>query len=174
MSSSKHISSLAPQWSTPLSTSPPPTSNSSDHPVAKGRTKSNQSHPVGVNLLAEDGNISWVEFSPPYHSHLVKSTVALVPHPVHVVKKLLNREGNLTFFNLQKGGHKANDAQKEKKCLAWKQSRAAKHERACEATKVAKLPTHEWQCKACGRKFKSCKTARKHKCTATKVESVGG
>ena len=27
----------------------------------------------------EDGNISWVEFTPPYHSHLVKCAVALVP-----------------------------------------------------------------------------------------------
>ncbi|KAH9048627.1 hypothetical protein EDB83DRAFT_2522898 [Lactarius deliciosus] len=139
MSFSEHISSPAPQRSTPLSTGPPPTSNSSDHPVAKGRAKSNWSHPVSVdlsvfdilnifrrcwflsrpNLLAnaisaqktEDGNISWVEFSPPYHSHLVKSAVALVPHLVHAVKKvmfvyileLLNGEGNLAFFNLQKG-----------------------------------------------------------------------
>jgi hypothetical protein len=37
---------------------------------------------------AEDGNISWVEFSPPFHSHLVKCAVALVPHcacPVPIV-----------------------------------------------------------------------------------------
>ena len=61
---------------------------------------------------AEDGNFSWVEFAPPYHSHLVKCTVALVPHPVQVVKRvmfvyileLLNGEGHMAFFNLQKGG----------------------------------------------------------------------
>ena len=29
---------------------------------------------------------------------------------------------------------------------------------------MAKLPPCEWQCKACGRKFKSYKVARKHKC----------
>jgi hypothetical protein len=31
---------------------------------------------------AEDGNFSWVEFTPQYHSHLVKCAVALVPHPI--------------------------------------------------------------------------------------------
>jgi hypothetical protein len=82
---------------------------------------------------AEDGNISWVEFSPPFHSHLVKCTVVLVPHracPVPTVKKvmfvfileLLNWEGHLAFFDLQKGGCKANNAQKEKQCLAQKWS----------------------------------------------------
>ena len=54
----------------------------------------------------EDGNISWVEFSPHFHSHLVKCAVALVPHPVCKVKKvmfafileLLNKEDHLAFF----------------------------------------------------------------------------
>ena len=87
-----------------------------------------------ANLLAnvistqkeEDGNISWVEFTPQYHSHLVKCTVALVPHPVTKVKQvmfafileLLNREGHMAFFELKKGGCKANNTQKEKWCLA--------------------------------------------------------
>jgi hypothetical protein len=74
---------------------------------------------------AEDRNFLWVEFTPQYHSHLVKCTVALVPHPVQVVKKvmfvyileLLNGVGSLAFFDLQKGGRKANNAQKEKKHL---------------------------------------------------------
>ncbi|KAF8489276.1 hypothetical protein F5888DRAFT_1872570 [Russula emetica] len=56
---------------------------------------------------AEDGNISWVEFTPQFHSHLVKCAVALVPHPVHKVKKvmfgyileLLNGDGHLAFSN---------------------------------------------------------------------------
>ena len=47
-----------------------------------------------ANLLAnvistrkeEDRNISWVEFTPQYHSHLVKCAVALVPHPVTKVE----------------------------------------------------------------------------------------
>ena len=79
---------------------------------------------------AEDRNISWVEFTPQFHSHLVKCAVALVPCPVPRVKKvmfafileLLNGEGHMAFFELQKGGRKANNAQKEKRCLAWKRS----------------------------------------------------
>src|SRR5579863_8299640 len=71
----------------------------------------------------ESGNFSWVEFTPQYHSHLVKCAVALVPHPVLKVKKvlfvyileLLNQEGHLDFFELQK----------EKQCLARKRSRTA-------------------------------------------------
>ncbi|KAI0279252.1 hypothetical protein BC826DRAFT_1081429 [Russula brevipes] len=125
----------------------------------------------------EDGNISWVEFTPQYHSHLVKCAVALVPHPVLKVKKvmfvyileLLNWEGHMAFFKLQKGGRKANNAQKEKRHLARKRSQAAKREREREAAKAAKLPPRERQCMACGRKFKSRKTARKHKCPNSNV-----
>jgi predicted RNA-binding Zn-ribbon protein involved in translation (DUF1610 family) len=130
---------------------------------------------------AEDGNISWVEFTPQYHSHLVKCAVPLVPHPVAKVKKvmfvyileLLNREGHVAFFELQKGGRKASTAQKEKRRLARKRSRAAKRERDQEAAKVAKQPPREQQCVACGRKFNSRKTASKHKCPKSKVERVG-
>src|SRR5712691_8670870 len=79
---------------------------------------------------AEDGKISWVEFTPHFHSHLVKCAVALVPHPVHKVKKvmfafileLLDGEGDSAFFDLQKGGRQANNAQKEKRRLARKRS----------------------------------------------------
>jgi predicted RNA-binding Zn-ribbon protein involved in translation (DUF1610 family) len=129
---------------------------------------------------AEDGNISWVEFDPPFHSHLVKCAVALVPRlgcPVPMVKRvmfvfileLLNQEGHLAFFDLQKGGRKANNAQKEKRRLARKRSRAAKREREREADKMAHLPTRERSCLGCGRKFNSRKTAKKHKCPDSKV-----
>jgi len=130
---------------------------------------------------AEDGNISWVEFTPQYHSHLVKCAVALVPHPVHKVKQvmfgfileLLNQEGHVAFFELQKGGRKANNAQKEKRRLARKRSRASKRERDREAAKAAKQPSiRERQCVACGRKFNSRKTARKHKCPKSKVVRI--
>jgi hypothetical protein len=91
-----------------------------------------------VNVIsaqkAEDRKITWVEFSPPFHSHLVKCALALVPHPVPRVKRvmfvfvleLLNQEGHEAFFKLQKGGRKANNAQKEKRHLARKQSCAAR------------------------------------------------
>ncbi|KAF8257640.1 hypothetical protein EI94DRAFT_1920486 [Lactarius quietus] len=132
---------------------------------------------------AEDGKLSWVEFPPPYHSHLVKCAVVLVPHrgcPLSMVKKvmfvyileLFNGEGHTAFFDLQKGGRKANNAQKEKRRLARKRSRAVKRERVREAAKAAKLPSCEQQCDGCGRKFNSRKTAKKHKCTASKVASV--
>ncbi|KAH9046227.1 hypothetical protein EDB84DRAFT_1435622 [Lactarius hengduanensis] len=119
---------------------------------------------------AEDGKIAWVEFAPSFHSHLVKCAVALVPRPVPWVKRvmfvfvleLLNQEGHLAFFELQKGGRKANNAQKEKRCLAQKRSRAAKRERHREAAKAAKLPPCERECLC---KFQSRKTAKKHKCS---------
>ena len=124
---------------------------------------------------AEDGNIFWVEFLPPFHAHLVKCAIALVPHPVPVAKvkkvmfvfvlELLNREGHMAFFELQKGGRKANNAQKEKRRLARKRSCAAKRERDREAAKAAKLPPRERECLTCGRKFQSRKTAKRHKCT---------
>jgi hypothetical protein len=66
------------------------------------------------------------------------------------ILELLNREGHMAFFKLQKGGHKANNAQKEKRCLVRKRSHAAKRERDQEAAKVAKQPPREQQCEACG------------------------
>jgi len=107
---------------------------------------------------AKDGKFSWVEFTPQYYSHLVKCAVTLVPHPVHKVKRvmfvyileLLNEGGHLAFFDLQKGGRKTNNAQKEKRCLARKWSHAAKRERDREAAKAAKQPPCEQQYKACG------------------------
>jgi predicted RNA-binding Zn-ribbon protein involved in translation (DUF1610 family) len=207
-SSSESISSLASQQAIPSTSSPPLTSSSPDRPAVKGGASVKWTHPGGVDLSvfdilnifrrrwflsrtnlmanvvsaqkAEDGNISWVEFTPPFHSHLIKCAVALVPHPVHVVKRvmfvfileLLNGVGTSAFFDLQKGGCKANNAQKEKRRLVRKRSRAAKRERDREAVKAAKLPPHERQCKACGRKFESHKTACKHQCPVAKVESV--
>ncbi|KAH9051989.1 hypothetical protein EDB83DRAFT_2521826 [Lactarius deliciosus] len=187
---------------------PPTSSHGPDRPTEKGGVHS-QSYPGDAhlsvfdilntfhhrwflsrtNLLAnaisaqkaEDRNISWVEFFPPFHSHLVKCAVALVPHPVHKVKKvmfvfileLLNGVGTSAFFDLQKGGCKANNAQKEKRCLAWKRSRAAKRKRDREAAKAVKLPARKRQCKVCGHKFNSRKTASRHKCPVPKGASMG-
>jgi hypothetical protein len=38
---------------------------------------------------AEDGKKFWVKFSPQFHAHLVKCTVALVPQPISKVKKVM-------------------------------------------------------------------------------------
>jgi hypothetical protein len=85
------------------------------------------------------------------------------------ILELLNREGHLAFFDLQKGSCKANNAQKEKRRLARKRSRAAKREQDREAAKAAHLPTRERSCLGCGHKFNSRKTAKKHKCSDSKV-----
>jgi hypothetical protein len=88
------------------------------------------------------------------------------------ILELLNGEGHEAFFNLKMGGRKANHAQMEKRRLARKRSRASKREREREAAKAALLPTRERQCEACGRKFESRKTAKKHKCPHSKVTRV--
>ena len=85
------------------------------------------------------------------------------------ILELLNGEGNSTFFDLQKGGRKANNAQKEKRRLARKRSRAAKREREREAAKAAKLPPRMRKCVSCGREFASRKTTRRHTCPNSKV-----
>ena len=132
-------------------------------------------HLVDSALSAQkdkDNSFSWVEFTSQFHSHLVKCAVALVPRLIKKVKRvifvyileLLNGEGHTTFFELQKGSCKANNAQKEKQQLSWKCSHAAKWEWDCEAAKVATSPPHQQQCLVCGCQFKSCKVARKHKC----------
>ncbi|KAF8270620.1 hypothetical protein EI94DRAFT_1698711 [Lactarius quietus] len=129
---------------------------------------------------AEDGNISWVEFSPPFHSHLIKCAVVLVlTHvcPVPMVKwvmfvfilELLNQEGQLAFFELWRGSCKANNVHKEKQCPAWIWSCAVKQEQDREAVKVAQLPPWEQQCLGCGCKFNSCKTTKQHKRSKFKV-----
>jgi hypothetical protein len=79
---------------------------------------------------AKDRNVSWVKFTSQFHSHLVKCAIALVPHPIQKVKRvmfvylleLLNDEGPCAFFNLTKGTRIATQAQKEKKHLAWKRN----------------------------------------------------
>jgi hypothetical protein len=88
-------------------------------------------------LLAQKANnrkIFWVEFSPQFHAHLVKCAVALVPWLISKVKKvmfvyileLLNKEGNLAFFDLFKGDRWATATQKEKKRLAWKRNHTSR------------------------------------------------
>jgi hypothetical protein len=188
-----------------MTLSPPSSFSGPDQPAVKGGAKIKRSHTVDnelsvfdihnifhhrwflsrthllTNVISaqkdKDGNISWVEFTPPYHLHLVKCAVALVPHPVLKVKKvmfayileLLREGGHEAFFELKKGSRKANNAQKKKRRLAWKRSCASKCEREWEAAKAAKLPTCQRQCEACECKFKSCKTAKKHKCPNSKV-----
>jgi hypothetical protein len=72
---------------------------------------------------ANNGKIFWVKFTPQFHTHLVKCAVALVLWLISKVKKvmfvyileLLNKEGNMAFFDLSKGDRQVTAAQKEKK-----------------------------------------------------------
>jgi hypothetical protein len=99
---------------------------------------------------AKDRNLLWVEFTPQFHSHLVKCTVMLVPCLGLIFKvkqvmfvfilELLNEEDHMAFFTLQKGSCKANNTQKEKWQLAQKRSYTAKQEQVREEAKAAKLP----------------------------------
>jgi hypothetical protein len=83
---------------------------------------------------AEDRHFFWVEFTPQFHAHLVKSTVALVPQLIQKVKKvlfvfileLLNRKGPMAFFDLSKGNRWVTAAQKEKKHLVCKRNHASR------------------------------------------------
>jgi hypothetical protein len=127
---------------------------------------------------AEDGKIFWVEFTPQFHAHLVKCAVALVPHPIQKVKKvmfgyileLLNDEGPRAFFDLKKGARSATQAQKEKKRLARKRNRASRRERRKAAAEATQSTPHR-QCKLCGRKFASRKAAKRHRCPLSKEVS---
>jgi hypothetical protein len=105
---------------------------------------------------ADNGKIFWVKFSPQFHTHLVKCAVALVPRLISKVKKvmfvyileLLNKEGDLAFFDLSKGDRRATAAQKEKKRLAQKRNRALRREHQKTAEEAIKgLP--QWKCDLC-------------------------
>jgi 5-methylcytosine-specific restriction endonuclease McrA len=130
---------------------------------------------------AEDGKISWVEFTPQFHTHLVKCAVALVPRPIKKVKQvmfgfileLLNREGPTAFFDLTKGQRHQTRAQKEKKRLARKRNHASRRERRKAAEEAAKGRPQR-QCQQCGRKFASRKAAKRHRCPLSKEASRKG
>jgi hypothetical protein len=117
---------------------------------------------------AKNGKISWVKFTPPYHAHLVKCTVVLVPHPLQKVKKVmftyvldtLNGEAPKAFFNLTKGPSLASKAQKEKKHLAWKRNCTLRRERW--AAKEATAGKSQRACKKCRRKFASHKAQKQY------------
>jgi hypothetical protein len=104
---------------------------------------------------AEDRKIFWVKFAPQFHAHLVKCTVALVPRPLHKVKKvmfgfileLLNREGPQAFFDLTMGMQWATQAQKEKRRLAQKRNCTLRCDR-CTATQVTAAGP-KWYCEHC-------------------------
>jgi hypothetical protein len=129
---------------------------------------------------AKDRNLIWVEFTPQFHTHLVKCAVALVPQPIQKVKKvmfgyileLLNEEGPRAFFDLLKGDRWASMAQKEKKHLACKRNCTLRHDH-CKLAEEATEGLPQWQCDGCGCKFASRKAAKRHQCPIAKGASRG-
>jgi hypothetical protein len=104
---------------------------------------------------AEDRKIFWVEFTPQFHAHLVKCAVALVPRPLHKVKKvmfgyileLLNGKGPQAFFDLTTGLQWATQAQKEKRQLIQKRNRTSRCNHCKAAQAAANGP--KWYCEFC-------------------------
>jgi hypothetical protein len=115
---------------------------------------------------AKNGKKIWVEFTPQFHTHLVKCAIALIPHPIQKVKEvmfmyileLLNGEGHLAFFNLTKGTRIATQTQKEKKHLAQKREHTLRQEH-WKAAEAAQGTPHQ-QCKPYRCKFASHKAAK--------------
>ncbi|KAG8217223.1 hypothetical protein J3R82DRAFT_5309 [Butyriboletus roseoflavus] len=137
-----------------------------------------------AQLDEEPDSVSWVEFSPSYHSHLVKCTLSLLPRlapsAIPMAKRamfvyileVLNREDDDIFRLLQHGKSQDNRVQREKNRLARKRERAAKREREREAAKRIVPPTGSTvvstpdgkKCASCGRLFNSRKRYSKHAC----------
>jgi hypothetical protein len=109
---------------------------------------------------AKDRKFLWVEFTPQFHSYLVKCAVMLVSWPLNKVKKvmfvyileLLNGEGPQAFFNLTKGQCLVMKAQKEKKHLAQKRNCVLRWEHQ-RVAKEAASNKPQWQCLKCRHKF---------------------
>jgi hypothetical protein len=121
------------------------------HNTFRRRWFLSRDHLVANAILAQkakDGKIFWVKFAPQFHAHLVKCAVALVPRPLHKVKKvmlryileLLNREGPQAFFDLTMGMWQATQAQKEKRRLARKRNHVLRHDCRIAAQAVADGP----------------------------------
>ncbi|RXW21613.1 hypothetical protein EST38_g4253 [Candolleomyces aberdarensis] len=133
------------------------------------------------------GAFSWVEFDAPFHSHLVKCSLALVDKPAQpamvkqamfvFILELLNREATDSFFDLQRGKTRDNRAQREQKRLVRKRARAAKRERVREAAKriehtTARAVPEGTKCETCGRLFNSRKKFSKHGCVTKEIEEA--
>jgi len=114
-----------------------------------------RTHIVAQTIMAqkdEEGNFSWVEFEPRFHSHLVKCAFSLLNAPItHSAQKqlkkalfifileILNQEYEDTFFAPK---CRENCAPHEKKRLACKHrhDKKQKQKHSCDDNKLAGLP----------------------------------
>ncbi|KAF8634604.1 hypothetical protein AX15_000810 [Amanita polypyramis BW_CC] len=87
--------------------------------------------------------------------------------------ELLNGKAQENFLEAKSGAAKASRAQREKKRIARKRTRAARRERSREAEALAKVVgSNSTACVICGRKFTSRKTFSKHACVTKEVEKA--
>ncbi|KAG0705287.1 hypothetical protein DFH29DRAFT_996871 [Suillus ampliporus] len=140
----------------------------------------------------DKGQIDWVTLSPAYHGTLVKTALVLVLRGVlnaplvPLVKRtlfvyileLLNEGKDTMFFALSKGATTHNRAQREKKRLARKRSRAAKREEQRIVKKGGHVQValkrgqeNVLTCPDCALDFRSRKQQKKHTCKKA-VKSV--
>lgn len=149
-----------------------------------------------VTVAAKDANgqISWVTLEPTYHSVLVKTAIEAVKasgssHCAASVKEalftfllvILNGRPQEKFFASKEVESKSNRANRERKRLARKRSRAAKRERDREAKllqrtrgvsdedKARTKPSGSTRtCTKCEKKFASRKKLSRHSCDPAK------
>ncbi|KAF8460757.1 hypothetical protein BDZ91DRAFT_413623 [Kalaharituber pfeilii] len=129
----------------------------------------------------KDGKVFWLTLEPVFHSQLLQTVIAVAKHhgldttPVEVLKStlfdflldILNGCPQQDFFSKKEVESKGNRANRERKRLARKRSRAAKRERLREREKFAntcRRSTQSRSCDECGKKFESRKRLSKHKC----------
>jgi cytochrome c5 len=141
---------------------------------------------VTASTKDETGKISWVEFEPDYHSHLIKIALnaigsPLTPPSLKMAKKclfvfiidLLNGHCVDKYFELAHAVRKEQQAKTQRKRIARKRKRAAKRERDREEQKLKVLTgSTTVKCEICGRNFTSRKTIAKHACESKKVKKA--
>ncbi|KAH6914960.1 hypothetical protein BKA70DRAFT_560664 [Coprinopsis sp. MPI-PUGE-AT-0042] len=153
---------------------------------------------VTVAAKDENGRICWVTLEPAYHSVLVKTAVAAVKasgpsHCVASIKEalftfllaILNGRPQDKFLASKEVESKTNRANRERKRLARKRSRAAKRERDREAKHLqnttrmteedrsrSKPSGSTRTCMLCEKKFASRKKLSRHSCSTTQANEA--
>ena len=105
-----------------------------------------------VTLTQKDpeGQISWVEFDAPFHSHIIKVALALFDKPPLLIAKqamfvfileVINSVSAEDFFTQKSSTEKPQHTNEERSCLAQKRAHAAKCVRQHELEHANNTPT---------------------------------